>query len=217
VPRRSSGTTEPWDGPDRIRGEGHDGRPLVHVLDRAEWRTWLLQNHATSTGCWLVGATKASGLPTIPYEDSIEEALCFGWIDSHVRKYDVGRSTLLHTPRKPRSVWSRPNKERVERLIAAGRMEPAGLAAIEAAKANGMWSVLESAEALEVPADLAAALQSEPGARSAFEGFAPSARKVILGWIAVAKRPETRARRIAETARLAAQGRQPGAPGARPS
>ena len=91
------------------------------------------------------------------------------------------------------------------------------MAAIEAAKANGMWTVLDSAEALEVPADLAAALKGEPGARAAFDGFAPSARKAILGWIAMAKRPETRARRIAETARLAAQGRQPGAPGARPS
>ncbi len=214
MPRRA---TEPWNGPGRVQGEGHDGRPLVHVLDRAEWRAWLEQHHATSTGCWLVGATKASGLPAIPYEDSIEEALCFGWIDSHIRKYDGDRSILLHTPRKPRSVWSRPNKERVERLIAAGRMEPAGLAAIESAKANGMWTVLDSAEAGEVPDDLAAALQAEPGARAAFDGFAPSARKAILGWIAMAKRPETRARRIQESARLAAQGRQPGAPGALPS
>ncbi len=200
-----------------MRGHGHDGRPLVHVLDRAEWRTWLEQHHATSTGCWLVGSTKASGLPTIPYEDSIEEALCFGWIDSHVRKYDADRSVLLHTPRKPRSVWSRPNKERVERLIAAGRMEPAGLAAIEAAQANGSWSILDSAEAGEVPDDLAAALAATPGAQAGFDSFTRGSRKAILGWIAMAKRPETRARRIAETARLAAQGRQPGAPGTRPS
>ena len=214
MPRRP---TEPWNGPDRVQGQGQDGRPLVHVLDRAEWRAWLEQNHATATGCWLVGATKASGLPTIPYEDSVEEALCFGWIDSQVRKYDAGRSILLHTPRKPRSVWSRPNKQRVERLIAAGRLKPAGMAAVEAAKANGMWTVLDSAEAGEVPEDLAAALKAKPEARTAFDGFSPSARKAILGWIATAKRPETRARRIDETARLAAQGQQPGAPGARPN
>ena len=209
--------TEPWNGPDRVQGQGQDGRPLVHVLDRAEWRAWLEQHHATATGCWLVGATKASGLPTIPYEDSVEEALCFGWIDSQVRKYDAGRSILLHTPRKPRSVWSRPNKERVERLLAAGRMEPAGLAAIEAAQGNGSWTILDSAEAGEVPEDLAAALAAIPGAQAGFDGFTRGARKATLGWIATAKRPQTRARRIEETARSAAEGRQPGAPGTTPS
>jgi uncharacterized protein YdeI (YjbR/CyaY-like superfamily) len=186
----------------------------VHVLDRAEWRSWLERHHATASGCWLVGATKASGLPAIAYEDSIAEALCFGWVDSQVRTHGAGRSILLHTPRKPRSVWSRPNKERVARLTAQGLMAPAGLAAVEVAQANGSWTILDSAEAGEVPDDLAAALDAAPGARGHWEALTRGQRKAILGWIATAKRPETRARRIAETARLAAQGRQPGAPGA---
>jgi uncharacterized protein YdeI (YjbR/CyaY-like superfamily) len=183
-----------------------DDLPRVHVETREQWRAWLADHHDTERGAWLVTWKQATGRPSLPYEEVIEEALCFGWVDSTARTLDEERSMLLMTPRKPTSTWASTNKERVERLLAAGLMQAAGIAAVETAKANGSWTVLDSVEALEVPDDLAAALDAEPGARDAYEGFSPSNRKMILWWVKSAKRPDTRQRRIAETARLAAQG-----------
>lgn len=183
-----------------------DDLPRFHPESREQWRAWLADHHDTERGAWLVSWKQATGRPSLPYEAVIEEALCFGWVDSTVRTLDSERSMMLMTPRKPTSTWARTNKDRVERLLAAGLMQPAGIAAVEAAKANGSWTVLDSVDALEVPDDLAAALDAEPGARAAYEGFSPSNRKMILWWVKSAKRPETRERRIAETARLAARG-----------
>ncbi|HSK56755.1 MAG TPA: YdeI/OmpD-associated family protein [Jiangellales bacterium] len=183
-----------------------DDRPRFHPESREQWRAWLADHHDTERGVWLVSWKQATGRPSLPYEAVIEEALCFGWVDSTARTLDDERSMLLMTPRKPTSTWARTNKERVERLLAAGSMQPAGIAAVETAKANGSWTVLDSVEALELPGDLAAALDAEPGARETYEGFSPSNRKMILWWVKSAKRPETRQRRIAETARLAARG-----------
>jgi uncharacterized protein YdeI (YjbR/CyaY-like superfamily) len=183
-----------------------DDLPRFHPESRVQWRAWLADHHDTDRGAWLVSWKQATGRPSLPYEAVIEEALCFGWVDSTARTLDSERSMLLMTPRKPTSTWARTNKERVERLLAAGLMQPAGIAAVETAKANGSWTVLDSVEALEVPEDLAAALAAEPGARESYEGFSPSNRKMILWWVKSAKRPETRERRIAETARLAAKG-----------
>jgi uncharacterized protein YdeI (YjbR/CyaY-like superfamily) len=183
-----------------------DDLPRFHPESREQWRAWLADHHDTERGTWLVSWKQATGRPSLPYEAVIEEALCFGWVDSTARTLDSERSMMLMTPRKPTSTWARTNKDRVERLLAAGLMQPAGIAAVEAAKANGSWTVLDSVDALEVPDDLAAALHAEPGARAAYEGFSPSNRKMILWWVKSAKRPETRERRIAETARLAAQG-----------
>lgn len=143
--------------------------------------------------------------PSADYEDAVEEALCWGWIDSKGAKLDDERTMLLFTPRNPRSGWSRTNKVRVERLLRAGLIRPAGRAAIEAAKANGSWSLLDAAEALEVPADLAAAFAANPAARRNYDAFPPGSKKNILTWVTTAKRPETRARRVAETVSLAAQ------------
>lgn len=140
----------------------------------------------------------------MPYNDAVEEALCFGWVDSKPAKLDAARTMLLMTPRKPKSAWSRPNKERVERLIAAGLMAPAGLAVVAAAKAGGQWDSLNEVEDLILPADLAAALAEKPPARENWEAFPRSAKRGILEWIGTAKRPETRANRVEETARLAA-------------
>ncbi|HSK26987.1 MAG TPA: YdeI/OmpD-associated family protein [Jiangellales bacterium] len=179
---------------------------LLHAETREEWRAWLAEHHDSEPGVWLVSWRSSTGRGSVPYEAAVEEALCFGWVDSTVRVLDEERSAQLMTPRKPSSTWARTNKERVERLLAAGRMAPAGIAAVEVAKANGSWTVLDSVEAMEVPDDLAAALDAEPGARAAFDGFSPSRRKGILWWVKSAKRAETRQRRIAETARLAAQG-----------
>ena len=175
----------------------------VHPLSRAEWRAWLLENHGRSTGVWLVSFKKGTGKPRFEYDEAVEEALCFGWIDSKPNKLDATRSLLWFAPRKAKTGWSKPNKERVERLLAAGLMQPAGLAKIELAKADGSWTSLDAIEDLQLPADLIAALVAMPPAEANFMAFPRSAKRGILEWIHTAKRPETRAARIAETARLA--------------
>ncbi len=182
-----------------------DEAPHVHADDRATWHAWLEANHATARGAWLVTWRSRSGRDRLDYEAAIEEALCFGWVDSTAGTYDEQRGRLYFAPRKPRSVWAASNKARVERLIAEGRMTPAGLAAIERAKANGSWQILESSERLEVPDDLAAALAEHPPAAANFEAFPPSARKQMLSWVAVAVRPATRSARIAKIAEAAAR------------
>jgi uncharacterized protein YdeI (YjbR/CyaY-like superfamily) len=182
-----------------------DDAPHVHADDRATWRAWLETNHATGRGAWLVTWRPRSGRVSLDYEAAVEEALCFGWVDSTGGRVDDERGKLYFAPRKPRSVWAASNKARVERLANEGRMAPAGLAAIERAKANGSWSVLDSSERLEVPADLAAALEEHPPATANFAAFPPSARKMLLGWLAIARRPETRATRIANVAEAAAR------------
>jgi uncharacterized protein YdeI (YjbR/CyaY-like superfamily) len=185
--------------------ELHDGRPVVHPKSRKGWRLWLWRNHARSSGVWLATYRKETGKPRVDYDDAVEEALAFGWIDSKSVRLDDERSLIWMCPRKPASGWSRSNKERVERLERDGLMTDAGRAAIEAAKRNGSWSLLDSVEALEEPDDRAAALNASPAGRANFDAFPPSARKVILTWIATAKREETRRKRIEETARLAAE------------
>ena len=182
-----------------------DDAPHVHADDRATWRAWLEANHATATGAWLVTWRTRSGRQGLDYEAAIEEALCVGWVDSTGGRVDDERGKLYFAARKPRSVWAATNKARVERLIAEGRMMPAGLAAIERAKANGSWELLDSVERLEVPDDLAAALDAHPPAAANFGKFPPSARKMLLGWLVTARRPETRARRIEEIADAAAR------------
>lgn len=177
----------------------------VHPLSRAEWRAWLVANHARPDGVWLISYKKATGKPRFEYEEAVEEALCFGWIDSKPNKLDDERAMLWFAPRKPGTGWSGPNKERAERMSAAGLMTPAGLARVEAAKRDGSWSALDAVEALEVPSDLVAALGAHPSAAGYFEAFPRSVKRGILEWIANARTPETRARRIEETARLAAE------------
>lgn len=180
----------------------------VHPKTRAEWRKWLEKHHTQTEGLWLITYKKATGKPRIDYEESVEEALCFGWIDSKANKLDDDRSMLWFTPRKPGTGWSRPNKERIERLIAAGLLAPAGLAKIEAAKKDGSWEKLDAVEALEIPPDLEKALAAHPAARQYFEAFPRSVKRAILEWISNAKKPETRAKRVEETARLAAENRR---------
>jgi uncharacterized protein YdeI (YjbR/CyaY-like superfamily) len=182
----------------------------IHPETRAEWRSWLEENHDRSPGVWLVQWRTATGRSRLTYEDAIEEALCFGWIDSLARRLDDERSMITMTPRRPKGVWSRSNKERVERLLAGGRMAEAGLRAIEVAKGNGAWTALDDVDAMVVPDDLAAELAENPAAQAHFEAFTVSAKKMILQWVKTAKRDETRRRRIAETVRLAAENRRPG-------
>lgn len=169
------------------------------------WRSWLQKHHAGAPGVWLVNYKKDSGGPHIPYNDLVEEALAFGWIDSKPRSLDAERSMLYFAPRKAGSGWSKLNKERVERLTAAGRIAPAGLAKVEAAKADGSWKALDGVEALAIPPDLAAAFHAHPGSATHFEAFPRFTKRAILEWIGNAHRSETRSNRVDETARLAAK------------
>jgi uncharacterized protein YdeI (YjbR/CyaY-like superfamily) len=183
-----------------------DAAPRFYAPDRAAWRSWLAANASTSAGVWLV-YDRGTGRP-FGYEDIVEEALCFGWIDSKGRGLDETRTMLYLAPRKPRSAWSRPNKERVERLIAAGLMTEAGLAVIEAAKQRGTWTALDEVEEGVEPQDLAAALDAEPLARKNWDAFPRSAKRAILEWISLAKRPQTRLARVQTTVTEAAAGRR---------
>jgi uncharacterized protein YdeI (YjbR/CyaY-like superfamily) len=177
----------------------------VHPKTRAEWRAWLAAHHQRDGGVWMISYKKATGKPFVAYDDAVEEALCFGWVDSKPNKLDDARSMLWFAPRKGGSGWSKPNKERVERMIAAGLMTAVGLAKVEAAKKDGTWTMLDSVESLEIPADLAKALKSFTAAAANFDAFPRSVKRGILEWILQAKKPETRAQRIDETARLAAE------------
>ena len=151
----------------------------------------------------MVSFKKGTGKSRFDYNDSVEEALCFGWVDSKPNKLDEERSMLWFAPRKGKTGWSKPNKERVERLAKAGLMQPAGIAKVEQAKADGTWSLLDAVEELQVPEDLLEALTALPPAEQNFLRFPRSAKRGILEWVLQAKRPETRAARVRETARLA--------------
>jgi len=186
-----------------------DRASLVHPADRQAWRKWLEENHAKSTGVWLVTGRAGSGLPRVGYDESIEEALCFGWVDSQAATIDEQRSKLYFAPRRQGSPWSRYNKDRVERMLAGGRMTPAGLAVIERAKADGSWSIFDSVDRFELPAELDAALDAAPGARANWDAYPPGVKRTLLSAIVLAKRPETRARKIAQAAELAERNERP--------
>ena len=172
----------------------------------SQWRASLQANHAKSTGVWAVTVKKAALTDREEYVSAVdlnEECLCFGWIDSKPGRIDARHTALLCTPRKPGSGWSRVNKDRLDRLLAQGLVAPAGLAAIEQATRDGSWTRLDEVGLLTMPADLALALDALPPARAHFDAFPKSTRRGILEWIGSAKTPATRAKRVAETARLA--------------
>lgn len=179
---------------------------LVEVRSVEEWRGWLEINHASSGSIWLVTHKASHPDKHVGYAELVEEAIAFGWIDSMPRALDADRSMRRFSPRKPMSGWSKVNKAIAERLIATGRMRPAGLAAIEAAKTNGSWAKLDVVETLLPPPDLLAALVANPPALERFDAFPRSAKRAILEWISSAKTGPTRAKRIAETAEAAAAG-----------
>lgn len=186
---------------------GKNDRPLIEFASAADWRKWLDANHASSDGAWIVLAKKHGGADAPSYEQAVEEALCFGWIDTTARRLDETRYLGLFTPRKPGGTWSRTNKERVERLVAKGRMRPPGLAAVDAAKASGAWTYLDEIDALVMPDDLTAALEADATAGAGWAALPAYARKMALEWVRSARRPETRARRIAAVADAAREGR----------
>lgn len=184
------------------------GYPVFHAESRAAWRAWLEAHHASAPGLWLCSWRSATGRPACPYPEVVEEALCFGWIDSTVNVLDDERGLQLVTPRKPRSTWTRLNRQRVADLEAAGLMTDAGRRAVAVAQANGWWTILDPVEDLVVPDDLGAALDADPRARAAWDGFPVTARKQMLWWVVSAGRPATRATRIATIAAQAAEGRR---------
>lgn len=177
----------------------------IHPATRAEWRQWLEHNHHTSKGIWFVFGKKGSGLPLIPYEEAVMEALCFGWVDGKAQGVDEKRHALWMAPRKAGSAWSKPNKERVERLCGEGLMMPAGQLKIDHARQTGDWDKLNEVDNLTVPDDLNAAFARYPGSAEYWEAFPKSIKQMILQWIGSAKRLETRQARLEDTAAKAAR------------
>ncbi len=181
--------------------------PLFEPADRAAWRRWLRANHDTSTGVWLVYLKGAAR--QLSYAESVEEALCYGWIDSTMRPIDDRSYRQMFTPRKTKSSWSALNKQRIKTLVANKLMAAPGLAKIAAAKKDGSWTLLDAVEAGVIPPDLARGLAANKKAKAFFDGSAPSSRKGALHWINNVKSPELRAKRVAHVVSQAAKGLRP--------
>jgi uncharacterized protein YdeI (YjbR/CyaY-like superfamily) len=170
--------------------------PIFHAESRPQVRAWLEAHHASERGLWLCSWRSTVDRPRCPYPEVVEEAICFGWIDSTATKLDDERGLQLLTPRKAKSTWTRLNRRRAEEMEAAGLMTDAGRRAIAVAQANGWWTILDPVEDLVEPDDLAAALDAVPAARAAWDGFPASPRKQMLQSVVTAAKPETRAKRI---------------------
>jgi uncharacterized protein YdeI (YjbR/CyaY-like superfamily) len=184
----------------------------VEMTGRTEWRAWLKKHHTRTEGIWLVRYKQHIQDKYLAWGDIVDEALCFGWIDGVARALDDDRSMLYLSPRRPKSVWSKVNKERIARLITTKRMAPAGSRKIEVAKQNGSWTELDAIEAMETHPELDAALDRNKAARRHYDSFPPGARKQIIRWVSEARTAPTRVKRIQETVALAAKGiraRQP--------
>lgn len=179
--------------------------PSFHASTRKEWREWLDKYGESEKFVWLITYHKNSTTKSITYEEAVEEALCFGWIDSLRNKRDSDSSYLYFAPRKPKGNWSTSNKERVKRLVKEGLMTPRGQALIDLAKQTGTWDTLTHAQNAVIPDDLQKLFGKNKTALKNFQAFSPSSKRIILEWIATAKRPETRLQRIKQTVELAAK------------
>jgi len=183
----------------------------VYVKTRDEWRNWLNQNHVRNTGIWLVFYKKHTGKPTLEYDAAVEEALCFGWIDSIIKKLDDERYVRKFTPRKSDSRWSELNRKRVKKLMKQQLMTESGVARVKEARKSGLWEECDRPEiSFEIPREFESALAINSKAKMFFEQLAPTYRKQFVGWISVAKRPETRDRRVSESIALLEQGKKLG-------
>ena len=186
-----------------------DENSIFYPSTLGEWRQWLSENHVEKEFVWLVFYKKKTGKPTITWSQSVDEALCFGWIDSVQKKYDEERSIQFFSKRKPKSTWSKINKEKIKNLINEGRMTQAGLDCITIAKQNGSWTILDEVEELIIPEDLAIELNAKADAKDFFMSLSKSIRKAMLQWLVLAKRPETRQKRITEIVELADKKQKP--------
>ncbi len=182
--------------------------PIYHAETRAQWRSWLEHNHNVKPGMWLCSWRSVTNQPRCPYPEAVEEAICFGWIDSTAVGLDDDRGLQLFTPRKPKSSWSRLNRQRAADMEATARMTDAGREAIERAKANGFWTISDPVEDLIEPDQLAAKLDERPEARAAWDSFPRSARKQMLWWVISAVQDETKDRRIATIVEKAVEGQR---------
>lgn len=182
------------------------GYPIYHAETREQWRAWLYANHKNTPGVWLCSWRSLTGKPRCPYPEAVEEAICFGWIDSTVNILDDHRDLQLLTPRKAKSSWTRLNRQRYADMDAAGLMTDAGRRAADVARANGWWTIYDPVEDLIEPDALSFALDENAKARIAWDGFPPSARKMMLWWVVSAAREDTRAKRIATIVTKAANG-----------
>lgn len=186
-----------------------DKREEIYINTKAEWRQWLAEFHKSQPSVWVICNTKKSGLPVVDWSELVDEALCFGWIDSTRKPIDEGSFKQLFSKRKPNSTWSRINKEKVQRLIDDKLMTEAGHECIRIAKENGSWIILDTVEDLVVPEDLSEAFKEYLGSEEYFQSLSKSMKKMMLQWIVLAKRPETRKKRIDEIAENAAKGKKP--------
>jgi len=184
-------------------------RQTIYVETRKEWRQWLAKNHLSEQSVTLICNTKKSELPTVSWSELVDEALCFGWIDSTRKTIDENKFSQLFSKRKPNGTWSKINKEKILRLTADGLMTEAGLKAIKTAKNNGSWTILDEVEDLIIPEDLEKLFHQHNGSKDYFISLNKSTKKMILQWIVLAKRPETRQKRICEIAELAGQKKKP--------
>lgn len=176
---------------------------------KADWRKWLAKNHNSQQAVWLLQYKKNSGHPSLSWSDAVDEALCYGWIDSVRRTIDEHSYIQFFTRRKPNSTWSKINKEKIERLTADGKMTEVGLACIAIAKQNGSWTMLDEVEELIIPADLVQAFQDAPGAEEFFLSLSKSVRKAMLQWLVLAKREATRTKRVQEIVLLMVSKQRP--------
>ena len=183
----------------------------VYVKNRDEWREWLSQNHDKNNGIWLVFYKKHTGKPSLEYDETVEEALCFGWIDSIIKKIDDDKYVRKLTPRKSDSRWSELNKKRIAKLKKQGLMTEAGIVKVKQAKVSGLWDKPDRPQiSLDLPKELKRALSKNKKAKGFFDQLAPSYQKQFVGWIVVAKRPETKERRLKESIALLEKGEKLG-------
>ncbi|TDB67385.1 YdeI/OmpD-associated family protein [Arundinibacter roseus] len=178
--------------------------------NRQEWREWLQKNHSVEKSIWLIYYKKTSKTPSLTWSEAVDEALCFGWIDSLARPLDNERYQQLFSPRKPKSVWSKINKEKIKKLIETGLMTQAGLNVIEIAKQNGSWTILDEVEELVIPNDLTLALAQNTNAQNYFQNLSRSDKRNLLQWVTLAKRAETRQKRIDEIVDCTSRNEKPG-------
>ncbi len=181
----------------------------IEIFSVDEWRSWLEANHRSEHSVWVVCHTKKSVKPSVGWSQMVDEALCFGWIDSTRKTIDEHRYRQLFSQRKPDSTWSMINKEKIENLIAEGRMTIAGMEAVERARNNGSWTILDEVEQLMIPEDLMQAFTLSPAAMQFYDTLSKSLKKVVLQRIAMAKRPETRQKRIIEATQSLALNKKP--------
>jgi uncharacterized protein YdeI (YjbR/CyaY-like superfamily) len=176
---------------------------------KQHWRKWLVKNHIQKDAVWLIMYKRSANKPTINWSDAVDEALCFGWIDSIKKRLDEESSIQFFSKRKPKSTWSKINKQKISNLTNKGLMANAGLDCIQIAKQNGSWTILDDVEELIIPKDLEKAFKHFQGSKKYFLSLSKSVRKSMLQWLVLAKQPETRQKRIKEISELASQNKKP--------